>query len=65
MDDSEDTEAQNTQISEFVSKVEEEISHLSTLAFGIQLNDDTKQVAVMITGYVMKKIKQKKDMYCI
>ena len=51
-----DIQAQNTQISEFVSKVKEKASYLSTEILETQPNDDSKQVAVMIAGYMVKKL---------
>ena len=50
------------EVSEMVAKVKGEISNLSTELFEIENSDDTREVALMIAGYIARKLSKNKNL---
>ena len=48
-----------TDVSETVENILKEIEKMATEIFEIELHNDTKEVAVMVAGYIAKKLKEK------
>ena len=62
----EDVYSPERQVSETDSKFNGEISNLSTELLEIKISGDTKEVTIMITGYIVKKLsKIKVCAFCI
>ena len=56
----EDVYSPKREVSEMVAKVKGEISNLSTELLEIEISDDTIEVALMIAGYIAKKLSKRK-----
>ena len=56
----EDVYSPKREVSEMVAKVKGEISNLSTELLEIEISDDTREVALMIAGYIAKKLSKRK-----
>ena len=56
----EDVYSPKRQVLEMVSKIKDEISNLLTELLEIKISDDIKEVALMIAGYIAKKLSKRK-----